>query len=1163
MNNNNTEETQVIYTPQSNNPRHNALVPHSLLSAMTEGAKKIANLVGGDVDKYVRETLEYSQSDFEKYFSAEQVDTIACCLYQITSKCPETVVVGHTTGFGKGRIAAALLRYWILQRRKNTKINPPIFVTGTTNLYYDLYRDFADIGMSGISAIATNYNLSIPKKNPIIHTSTQAEHDRLMKSVLNGDTYVDLVLTTYDQFRLSKGNTSCRHIFLEKLANKTLIVYDESHSLGSAKKDKMSQRGVFGARLMSYAKASILLSATAAKISDNLGFSAPNELVNIFANISTEQAQQIPGEEIFMQVLKNGGTPLQQIYCAELAQQGLYMRYELPLAGVEFTTEEIPVNRSLATATSIIKSQILEFNEKVKEAVEATSYYNNHIGDNSTGKPGADTTTFTSIAHHLLSVELLAFKAKAIASLAIKYVKAGEKITIALYNTNESHIDRFLKENPTISPGDNMPITFGDILRRYLDRSRQILVGDHFGEKQTITIPDTKLAEWGLLDAYEEIMDMIYENDYSEMPVSPIDVMIHEVEKAGIKVAEITGRTYQIGKNNELRIRPSNETNKSHIVEVCDAFNNKDTDVIIMSGNPLGFSLHSSRAFKNQNPRRTIIIQPNPDIAALRQVIGRTDRTNQVHPPRYTFAVADLPAENRITEILASKLKRLNANVKANSNQSDIPLSQRSEFFGPIGDYAVTQILEHEQDYGWHNLSDKLANPEKNLSTLFMPGLDQRYIEGIAYRVTGRIHLMPLMDQERLWEQIDKQYKEIYEQLQLMNSPIIPSESLDLNAIAVEEITVPLEKLFPSLQKNNSEYFYRPAKITKYNCKSRFPSFSDTKVLEMLTDFLDVQIPGNLEKHGRDKSESIIKFCEKEWAEELDNIRSSYKDPSNQIEFALDRHSTIRKLIRKYSVGKTVRLLPKEENPHSSLTIYGIITKIVQLPRKSPKGQSSLRQFALEIALVNAKRTSIFVSFYDIANEKYAYIIQETNNIVDLNNKNVSIFDLFKLNSENPREEIYIATDNIIATALSLPGAKKAIIYTLADETTKQGIIVSPNQIAGLINVDESNFVTINSSYDLLKTIETGKIARDKEGFLQIQRTARPDQIVIKCPISKKQGGKYYLNQTILDAINQGFTSNHSTKTMEAIIPKYCYPYLWNALQETNVTLYKTKEART
>lgn len=109
---------------------------------------------GISVEEYVAMKLHYnsvSELCYDPYeknadgspkprFSIEQIDAVATGIFNYEEK-NVGLIVADQTGIGKGRTAAGLIRYAILELRKK-----PIFMTEKKHLFNDIYRDLVDIG---------------------------------------------------------------------------------------------------------------------------------------------------------------------------------------------------------------------------------------------------------------------------------------------------------------------------------------------------------------------------------------------------------------------------------------------------------------------------------------------------------------------------------------------------------------------------------------------------------------------------------------------------------------------------------------------------------------------------------------------------------------------------------------------------------------------------------------------------------------------------------------------------------------------------------------------------------------------------------------------------------------------------------------------------------
>src|SRR5215218_3397116 len=70
-------------------------------------------------------------------------------IYNIEARS-QGIVIGDQTGIGKGRIAAAMIRYGVVQGVR------PVFLTEKANLFSDIYRDLTAIGSAHLKPFIVN-----------------------------------------------------------------------------------------------------------------------------------------------------------------------------------------------------------------------------------------------------------------------------------------------------------------------------------------------------------------------------------------------------------------------------------------------------------------------------------------------------------------------------------------------------------------------------------------------------------------------------------------------------------------------------------------------------------------------------------------------------------------------------------------------------------------------------------------------------------------------------------------------------------------------------------------------------------------------------------------------------------------------------------------------
>lgn len=787
---------QAKYTPSSAVASVDTLVPVNMQGAINDALARLRDK-HGDVDQYVARELGYKPSEIGKYFSAEQVDAIGLALSNISDG--KGFIIGDQTGVGKGRVNAAMIRYAI----KNKMV--PIFITEKSNLYGDMIRDLTDIGMGDIKPFATNAGLSIPldaaaqewyelaqkakndgekapaKYGEFINMPGSTVHARAMVEMQNAGKLkgYDVIFTTYSQMQtINGGARTDRMDFLEAMSDGSLLILDESHNAGGTsttqKRGKNSPdvgektgRAAVARNMVGKSQGTFYSSATYAKRPDVLDLYSKTDM-GLVADQQTLQA-----------AMTAGGVPLQQAVASMLAKAGQYIRREKSFDGIVYDTRVVEVDRPFAENASTIMRGIMRF-DKMKlaalEAIDSDIKAGAHTitGDRSTGGAGASSTSFASVMHNMISQMLLTLKVQPTIDETLEALRRGEKPVIALSNTMGSAIEDYVAD-AGLNPGDAIGLTFGDLLKNYLKKSRRVIEGSPFGQKTSRYMTDAELGP-ATTKFYNKLLKQIDDLDFSKYPISPIDAIHHALAKAGYKSGEITGRTSTIDYSNGSPIykrRSSQETTPAGKRKTINDFNNGKLDVIVLNqSGATGLSLHASpKAGTDTRKRYMIIAQPELNIDTHMQMLGRINRTGQLVLPAYAQLTANIPAEKRPSAILAKKMAMLNANTTAGKD-SAVKAKDVPDFMNDYGDEIAAQIMNDNRE-----IHDLLGTPLHQASN--GAGFE---VDGAMRKVTGRIPVLTLADQEHLYAMIEDAYNEYIDMLTKTGQNMLEAEALALDA---------------------------------------------------------------------------------------------------------------------------------------------------------------------------------------------------------------------------------------------------------------------------------------------------------------------------------------------------------------------------------------------
>lgn len=326
---------KVSYVAQSSNP----FSLHSVVPADQAVYTKKALERIGDVDQFLVDELGYNdKDDMYKALASEQADSVALAIHQ--AKQGKAFIIGDMTGIGKGRQAAAMIRFAYKQG------NIPVFITAKKDLFSDIYRDLKSIGNSELRPFiwaaddkVHSADMTDKDGNIVFKRTSDKEQKRVMEYLMkNGklpEEY-DYIVTTYDSFNsgtieYENGNKKARkdgkgskngqlkRNVLEHIALNANVIMDESHKAGG-------QGG--GSAYLQYVvpklNAVTFLSATYAKRPDNMPIYALRTSMNQAGMESSE----------LIDAIKRGGATLQEIMSQALASSGQFIRRERDMTGV-------------------------------------------------------------------------------------------------------------------------------------------------------------------------------------------------------------------------------------------------------------------------------------------------------------------------------------------------------------------------------------------------------------------------------------------------------------------------------------------------------------------------------------------------------------------------------------------------------------------------------------------------------------------------------------------------------------------------------------------------------------------------------------------------------------------------------------------------------------
>lgn len=1063
-----------------------------------------------DIDEYVQIKLGYNSKDeLFNALAAEQIDSVAMAIYQIENG--GALIIGDMTGVGKGRQAAAILRYAHNQGKK------PIFVTEKAHLFSDIYRDLRDIGSADLRPLI--FNSKSQNSDPTIVDETGTViysplSEAVKKPIFNSGvmpSQYDYAVLTYSQLNAGVGKVSAKKDFFSSILEDNILVLDESHNAGGE-----GNTGTFMTNALPATKGVVFLSGTFAKRADNMPIYALKTSMSD-ANMSNAE---------LIEAIKTGGVPLQEIMSKNLTQSGQMIRRERDFTGVSIDWKTIEdASTHFKAYDSIIKvfNDLIQFqreyidpiiDEKNEELAAMQAGAEHTAG---TSDFGINNVPFASKTFNLTRQLLFSLKAKNIADEAIAELKAGRRPVIAVANTMEGFMNELGGIGEKISNYD-----FSTTLMKGLHGLFRFTETDGMGEHQNLVLTVDDLPK-DAKDRYYEIEDFI-KNMSVGISISPIDVIKDAIQKAGYSIGEMTGRSNELIFNTDgtAAIQKRTNTDKKKLTR---DFNAGKIDALIMNQSAsTGISLHASSKVADQRQRIMLSAQTQLDVNTEVQMRGRIDRTGQVIRGAYRYILSPIPAEQRMTMMFKVKLKSLDANTtssqKSKTNEIEIV-----DFLNKYGDKICVDHLKEDSE-----LNEKLLDPmkfegksEADIESFVAP-------EGAALKIAGRVALLPINEQQKFYDEITEKYNTLINYLNDTNSNDLEITTLPLRAETKEKVVVAQGKGGNNPFAKDSyretveiDVLKKPLKAEEVrNEIKKFTGGLDQKeyrdqLIEKLDSYTENIIETEVKKSNEDynsKEKSRIDKAKKiffkqniddknvldQMLEEYLNASQNIHDTSIVTKTDRIRRKTdgIRRVFNMFPVGKVI-MIPNT----SDISTHTSYSEGVLMGYKLGNKMNPSTITAVFATLDSRRKIEVPLSKIDFLNASYAQTMQMRFNI----NTTLDNWDE-KIPTRNRRTG-YIITGNILQAFAGNEG--QLIAYTDIEGNIKEGILLPENYKP---NEQQMRIQIIKK----LDDIRNGKPFTDITGNVRIGRNGTGGYSM-DVPLSKQSGGMYFLDEGLRDLI--------------------------------------------
>lgn len=1180
---------KVKYQPHSAAYSIGAVVPARQKEALDNVLNKL-----GDADQYLVDNLGYNdKEDLYAHLAAEQIDAVALGLKQMEKG--NGFIIGDQTGIGKGRQAAAIIRYAVKQGRI------PISFTQKANLFSDTYRDLNDIGSpelrpfilasSNEGNIKVNYDeevkgldgqtTTVRKQKVVYKVPSKTETERVLKYIAGNGKLpegYDYILTTYSQIRNGmeefKGgkwkakkkvtatdrNGQMKRDAIKRIAENSVFILDESHDAAGE-----GSGSAFIQDVLPKVKGVTFLSATYAKTPDAMKLYA---LKTDLGSKNKEEGEKGDASWKVLNAIKKGGAVFQEIMSQALTKSGQMIRRERDMTGVTIdwnplTENEVEIQGQRDKFDNIfgIFNDILNFQRTYVDAklgqMSDDLAFIQGSADHTPGTKdmGIGNVTFASKAYNVVQQALFSIKAEKVADYAIEAIKNGEKPVIAVNNTMGSMIDEYPMSVEMDMPDLNSTLMKGlEGILRYTEKN-------DMGDQVNSTLRVEELGEEAVAQ-YNKIKQKIASVS-SGLSISPIDVIKHRLEEAGYKVGELTGRNTEMVYTENGKVIRKNRTDKNKNA-LADRFNNGDLDALIINRSAAaGISLHASSKYKDQRQRTMIFAQMQGNINDEVQIRGRIDRTGQVRRGKYVYLVSAIPAEQRLMMMFKNKLKSLDANTtssqKSKFNEVDV-----QDFTNKYGDEIVLQYMAQHPEY-YNKLADPLGwgfmeYARDGLSIGELKSGMKPNITSPAYEVMKRLTLLPVKEQEVVLKDISDSYSQKIKQLNDMGM-----NDLEMTDMPLEAKTLKREVWKEGSDPNGDNAFADNTYIETVEMNVLRKPMKAEEVEEAQKKMLDgkdyetwrndkvAEIRAAQQAKIEDTKSKMAEQTEKKVAKVEESTRLALEKENAKIQKKLDKGEELKPgehILTEEEIKTRVNVAVDDVKRRLSEKLSDAIKNVnvkydmfvnplfIFDPNKTISvsndwyleelSTSLYPEFGRVIGFKYDKNYSVGSSSIIIATtdsrkrveiplnrQKVFERIQKDSEMFSKECKVVNMDTWDRMIPKKDRTTGRIITGNMLEALADNSSIGHLISYTTDDGKVKQGILV-PDSVS---TAEITGNMPIAKAYDWFTKKTSGTELVSTDGALRLTKNFG-SMYTLFVPASRKEGGKYYLNQDLLDLVH-------------------------------------------
>ena len=761
---------QVTYEPASKVGGPLLKIQKALAAPVAEALVDLER-VRGPIDSFVADQLGVPEGELGTLLHAGQVDGVGLALHKaLTAK---SVIIGDLMGVGKGRQLAALTRAALKEDR------PVLFFTDNPALFTDFVaRDVAtvlrtrpaDLG-EHIRPYIVNSTPDASIIDPEFEGVRRGAHGYVFKAGNAAskkgkeiDSSINMILSSYSQLGAVGREAKLEAIieWLKRQDRPPLLMMDESHKAAGEASNVGRMMQSLVEHVTELGGSVAYSSGTALKGARNLrvyGSALPD--VGLPTDRLVELIEQEPlalQEALSFEMARGGALIARELDNTNVARETLSLqdidpnRYAQVLEKVDLFANHMAELLALGRE---VKAWSQERERELENLVKETAHSDSER-QRALGLVNVHYQSPASRFHHLSNYLTLAINGVFLEDMVLRSISEGRKPVIAVANTGDALLRDLISQQieetlsgddevAVIAPGGEVRLSekphLGHVVKRMADRLLTVKESNGFG----VTV-DIRLEEYeGWLVDFNRRVD---EADFSMLSLSVIDDLSAALEKHGLTLGEITGRSYTIRQTDDGGyVATSRQKPLKH--DVVSAFNNGRADVLLLNQSAaVGLSAHSSPAVGyDVRPREMIKAQMQADVAQERQIDGRINRVGQLHPPLYTIPQQGLASSDRLAQLFNRKNRSLtSASTATRENESNI--SEALDLLNEVGQFVSFEYLSNNPD-----IAELL---DINIDVDIDP---EKIRSGFSEKLMGRMIALPTGMQRAIMGELDTAFQ--------------------------------------------------------------------------------------------------------------------------------------------------------------------------------------------------------------------------------------------------------------------------------------------------------------------------------------------------------------------------------------------------------------------